>query len=42
MAKNYKTVNVEVESNSDIETVNVRQEMILLNIETVENLYKNS
>ena len=42
MARNYKTVNVEVESNSDIETVNVRQEMILLNIETVENLYKNS
>ena len=41
---NYKTVNVEVEveSNSEIEYVNVIQEDILLNIETVENLYKNS
>ena len=33
---------VEVESNSEIEYVNVIQEDILLNIETVENLYKNS
>ena len=39
---NYKTVNVEVESDSEIETVNVIQEKILLNIETVENPYKNS
>ena len=39
---NYKTVNVEVESDSEIENVNVIQEDILLNIETVENLYKNS
>ena len=41
---NYKTVNVEVEveSNSEIEYVNVIQEDILLNIEIVENLYKNS
>ena len=39
---NYTTVNVEVESDSEIETVNVIQEDILLNIETVENLYKNS
>ena len=39
---NYKTINVEVESDSEIETVNVIQEDILLNIETVENLYKNS
>ena len=41
---NYKTVNVEVEveSDSEIEYVNVIQEDILLNIETVENLYKNS
>ena len=37
---NYKTINVEVESDSEIETVNVIQENILLNIETVENLYK--
>ena len=41
MARNYKTVNVEVESDSEIETVNVIQEDILLNIDTVENLYKN-
>ena len=39
---NYKTVNVEVESNSEIEFVNVMQEDILLNIKIVENLYKNS
>ena len=39
---NYTTVNVEVESDSEIENVNVIQEDILLNIETVENLYKNS
>ena len=39
---NYKTINVEVESNNEIETINVIQEDILLNIETVENLYKNS
>ena len=39
---NYKTVNVEVESNSEIESVNVIQEDILLNIKIVENLYKNS
>ena len=38
---NYKTVNVEVESDSEKETINVIQEDILLNIETVENLYKN-
>ena len=37
---NYKIVNVEVESDSEIETVNVIQENILLNIETIENLYK--
>ena len=37
---NYKTVNVKVESDSEIETVNVIQEDILLNIETIENLYK--
>ena len=37
---NYKIVNVEVESDSEIETVNGIQENILLNIETVENLYK--
>ena len=42
MARNYKTVNVEVESDSEKETVNVIQEEILLNIETIENLYKNS
>ena len=35
---NYKTVNVEVESDSEKETVNVIQEEILLNIETIENL----
>ena len=39
---NYKTVNIEVESDSEKETANVIQEDILLNIETVENLYKNS
>ena len=39
---NYKTVNVEVESDIEIKIVNVIQEEILLNIETVENLYKNS
>ena len=39
---NYKTVNIEVELDSEKETVNVIQEDILLNIETVENLYKNS
>ena len=38
---NYKTVNVEVESDSEMETINVIQEEILLNIETIENLYKN-
>ena len=40
--ENYKTVNVEVESDIEIKIVNVIQEEILLNIETVENLYKNS
>ena len=39
---NYKTVNIEVDSDSEKETVNVIQEDILLNIETAENLYKNS
>ena len=39
---NYKTVNVEVESDIEIKIVNVIQEEILLNIETVKNLYKNS
>ena len=38
---NYKIVNVKVQSYSEIETVNVIQEEILLNIEIVENLYKN-
>ena len=38
---NYKTVNVEVESNSEIETVNVIHEEILLNIETIEIMCKN-
>ena len=38
---NYKIVNVEVESVSEMESVNVIQEDILLNIETVKNLYKN-
>ena len=38
---NYKTVNVEVESDSEIETVNVIQEEILLNIEIVEIMCKN-
>ena len=37
---NYKTINVEVESNSEMESINVIQENIWLNIETVENLYK--
>ena len=32
MARNYKTVNVEVESDSEIETVNVVQEDILLEL----------
>ena len=42
--RNYKIVNVEVELVSEIEYVNVItiQEDILLNIETEENLYKNS
>ena len=40
--ENYKTVNVEVEWDSEIESINVIQEDILLNIETVKNLYKNS
>ena len=40
--RNYKTVNVEVESDGEIEIVNVIQEEMLLNIEIVENLYKNS
>ena len=39
---NYKTVNVEVESDSEMESVNVIQEDILINIEIIENLYKNS
>ena len=41
---NYKTINVEVKSNSEIKSVNVItiQEDILLNIEVVENLYRNS
>ena len=39
---NYKTINVEVKSDSEIESVNFIWEDILLNIETVENLYKNS
>ena len=37
---NYKTV--EVESDSEIENVNVIQEDILLNIETVDYQYKSS
>ena len=39
---NYKTINVEIESDSEIESINFIQEDILLNIETLENLYKNS
>ena len=38
---NYKIINVEVESDSEIKSVNIIQEDILLNIEIVENLYKN-
>ena len=41
MCKNYTTVNVEVESDSEIETVNVIHEEILLNIETIEIMCKN-
>ena len=37
-----KPINIEVESDSEIESVNVIQEDILLNIKIVENLYKNS
>ena len=40
--ENYKTINVKVGSDSEIEIVNVIQEEILLSIETIENLYKNS
>ena len=41
---NYKTVNVEIESDSKIESISIIiiQEDILLNIEIVENLYRNS
>ena len=41
---NYKTVNIEAESDSEIESLNVItiQEDILLNIETIENQYRNS
>ena len=41
---NQKTVNIEVESNNEIEFVNIItiQEDILLNIETIEKLYRNS
>ena len=41
---NYKTINVEIKSDSEIEFVSIIiiQEDILLNIEIVENLYRNS
>ena len=44
---NYKTINIESESDSETESihvnvVNIEEKEILLNIETVENLYRNS
>ena len=44
---NYKTINIEPESDSEtgsihINVVNIEEQEILLNIETVENLYRNS
>ena len=39
--ENYKTINIEVESDNEIKTANIIQEKILLNIETVKKLYKN-
>ena len=41
---NYKIVNIEAESDSEIESLNVItiQEDILLNIETIENQYRDS
>ena len=43
---NYKTINIEQESDSETESihvnvVNIEENEILLNIETVENLYRN-
>ena len=43
----YKTINIEPESDNEIESVHVNvvdieEQEIVLNIETVENLYKNS
>ena len=34
--ENYKTINIEVESDNEIKTANIIQEKILLNIETVK------
>ena len=39
--ENYKTINIEVESDNEIKTANIIEEKILLNIETVKKLYKN-
>ena len=44
---NYKTINIELDSDSETESihvnvVNIEEQEIVLNIETVENLYRNS
>ena len=44
---NYKSINIEPESDNETESihvnvVNIEENEILLNIETLENLYRNS
>ena len=45
--ENYKTINIEPESDSETESihvnvVNIEEQKIVLNIEIIENLYRNS